>query len=106
MTHRLPPEIAESIRIVLEFHRWGAQAEGVTAGGTLYRDDFSRTREEAHKLQELCRTVSRHLAGALPAGTSTLISAGSLYRRSADYVKACEYFTRALETIYRESGCA
>ncbi|MFH1071696.1 MAG: tetratricopeptide repeat protein [Candidatus Glassbacteria bacterium] len=106
MTYPLPQGIAEEIRIVLEFHRWGGRAEGITDRGTLYRDTFGRTREEAHKLQELCRTVSRCLGATLPAQASALISAGRMYRRSADYVKACEYFARALETVYREAGCA
>jgi len=106
MSIQLPADITDRIRLVIEFHRWGGKAEAVTDGGTHYRDGFSRTRTDALRLQELCRAVSACLAGSLPDEASTLIAAGLMYRRSADYVKACEYFTRALEAVWREAGCA
>jgi hypothetical protein len=108
---RLSPELAEKVRLVLEFHRWSGLAEGVTEGRTIYPGRFARLRSDAFSLQDLCGEIARQLGGALPAEAETLITAGRMYRRSADYVKAGEYFLRALEAIHaaqggKESGCA
>lgn len=50
--------------------------------------------------------VADSLGGDAPAGTETLLAAGSMYRRGADYVKAREYFLRLLEEVRREGRCA
>lgn len=98
--------LATEIRRILEFHRWGASAEGVTAGGTVYDYRRGNIREDVHKLQELCRRVSAALGGEAPPEVETLLAAGSMYRRGADYVKAREYFLRLLEAVHREVRCA
>ena len=102
----LPREMAENVRLVLEFHRWGGTAEGVTAGETIYSNSYSRLRSDKLKLQRLCDSIEHSLAGSLPGEAETLLSAGRMYRRSADYVKAREYFLRALEIVYRGCRCA
>jgi len=102
----LPRELAQQVRLALEFHRWSGTAEGVTAGETIYADNYSRLRGDTLKIQQLCASVERSLAGRLPGEAQTLFTAGRMYRRSADYVKAREYFLRALEIVYRECRCA
>jgi hypothetical protein len=94
------------IRSVLEFHRWGAAAEGVTDGGTVYDRHRQDIRADVHKLQDLCHRVAAALGADAPPQVETLMAAGSMYRRSADYVKAREYFLRLLECMYRERRCA
>lgn len=101
----LPRGLAEQVRLVLEFHRWGGTAEGVTAGETIYSDNYSRLRSDTLKLQQLCGSIEHSLTGSLPGEAETLLSAGRMYRRSADYVKAREYFLRALEIVYRGCRC-
>ena len=98
----LPQELAEKVRVVLEFHRWGGTAEGVTEGETIYKDNYSRMRSDTLKLQQLCTSIEHSLRDRLPGEVETLFTAGRMYRRSADYVKAREYFLRALEIVYRE----
>ncbi len=101
----LSPELAERVRTVLEFHRWGAQAEGVTAGGTFYETAHARLRRESIEMEALLTEIGRHWAGKLPGPVETLVSAGRMYRRAADFVKAEEYFLRALELVC-DSGAA
>jgi hypothetical protein len=98
--------LAEEILRVLEFHRWSGAAEGVTAGGTVYDYRKSDLRQDVHKLQSLCRRVTSSLGGNAPPEVETLMAGGSMYRRSADYVKAQEYFLRLLELVQREVRCA
>jgi len=98
--------LADEIHRVLEFHRWGGAAEGVTGSGTLYGNLQTDLREDAHRLQELCRKVLAALGNSAPKEAETLLAGGSMYRRSADYVKAREYFIRLLEAVYREGRCA
>ena len=102
----LEGSLAGEIRRVLEFHRWGTAAEGVTGGGTVYDRHRPDIRADVHKLQELCRRVTAALGPSAPKELETLMAAGSMYRRSADYVKAREYFLRLLESVYREGRCA
>jgi hypothetical protein len=102
----LDAALAGEIRSVLEFHRWGASAEGVTGGGTIYGRHRPDIRADVHKLQDLCRRVMANLGGTAPKEAETLLAGGSMYRRSADYVKAREYFLRLLECVYREGRCA
>ncbi len=97
--------LAEEIRRVLEFHNWSGAAEGVTAGGTIYDYRRGDIREDVHKLQSLCRQVASSLGGQAPPEVETLLAGGSMYRRSADYVKAREYFIRLLELVRREVRC-
>jgi hypothetical protein len=97
---------AEEILRVLEFHRWSGAAEGVTAGGTIYDYRRGDIREDVHKLQSLCRRVAASLGGQAPPEVETLMAGGSMYRRSADYVKAREYFLRLLALVQREVRCA
>ena len=54
---RLEKALAEEVHRVLEFHRWGGAAEGVTVGGTVYDCRKGDIREDVHKLQGLCRRV-------------------------------------------------
>lgn len=98
--------LAGEIHRVLEFHRWGGAAEGVTAGGTVYNYRRGDLREDVHKLQKLCRRVAASLGGEAPPEVETLLAGGSMYRRGADYVKAREYFLRLLELVQREARCA
>ena len=98
--------LAGEIRRVLEFHRWGSAADGVTGGGTVYDSHRPDIRADVHKLQDLCRRVASSLGASAPKEVETLMAAGSMYRRSADYVKAREYFLRLLEAVYREGRCA
>ena len=102
----LPHELAEQVRLVLEFHRWGSTAEGVTEGETIYADNYSRLRSDTLRLQQLCTSIEHSLRDHLPGEAETLFTAGRMYRRSADYVKAREYFLRALEIVYRKCGCS
>ncbi|MCE5271201.1 tetratricopeptide repeat-containing protein [bacterium] len=99
----LSPELAERVRMVLEFHRWGARPEGVTSGGTFYETAHARLRRESIEMEALLAEIGRHWAGKLPGPVETLVSAGRMYRRAADFVKAEEYFLRALELVY-DSG--
>ncbi len=98
--------LAGEIHRVLEFHRWGAVADGVTDGGTVYGYRRGDLREDVHKLQKFCRRVAASLGGQAPPEVETLMAGGSMYRRSADYVKAREYFLRMLELVQREARCA
>lgn len=98
--------LAGEIRRLLEFHRWGSSAEGVTGGGTVYGKHRANLRDDVHKLQDLCRRVADSLGGDAPPGTEVLLAAGSMYCRSADYAKAREYFLRLLEEVRREGRCA
>ncbi len=98
--------LAGEIRRVLEFHRWGGAAEGVTEGGTVYNYRRGDLREDVHKLQKLCRRVAASLGRQAQPEVETLLAGGSMYRRSADYLKAREYFLRLLELVRREARCA
>ena len=102
----LDTSLTGEIRSVLEFHRWGTAGEGVTGGGTVYDRHRPDIRADVHKLQDLCRRVAASLGGSAPKEVETLMAGGSMYRRSADYVKAREYFLRLLECVYREGRCA
>ena len=86
-------------RLSLEFHRWSGTAEGVTEGNTIYTGTFTDPRRDAARLHGLCGEIAGHLGPDLPEGAETLLLAGRLYRRSADYVKACEYFLRILDLV-------
>jgi len=96
----LPNELEQRLRLSLEFHRWGSAGEGVTEGKTIYAGTFSDLRSDAARLQGLCSEIARHLGSRLPGKAETLILAGRLYRRSADYARACEYFLEALELVH------
>ena len=102
---KLPEELSRQLRLVVEFHRWSGSAEGVTDNETIYPDQYSRLRGDTLSLQRLCDSVAGYLKGRLPAEVETLLTAGRMYRRSADYHKASEYFLKALEKVYRECGC-
>jgi len=103
---KLPEDLARKVRFVIEFHRWGGTPEGVTDRETLYTGSYSSLRQKAIQLSELCDKVVHHLGKCLPDDVETLIAAGRMYRRAADYAKAVEYFLKALELIYKVSGCA
>jgi hypothetical protein len=95
-------------RLSLEFHLWSGTAEGVTEGSTIYTGTFTDPRRDAARLHGLCIEIAGHLGPELPEGTGTLLLAGRLYRRSADYVKACEYFHKVLALVRSNSaqgGC-
>lgn len=98
--------LAGEIHRALEFHRWGGAAEGVTEQGTVYHRSGDSLRQDVHRLQELCRRVTTALQGDSAAEAENLLAAGSMYRRSADYAKAREYFLRLLEAAAREHRCA
>ena len=102
---KLPEEISRQLRLVVEFHRWSGSPEGVTEGETIYADQFSRLRGDSRELQRLCDSIAGYLKGRLPGEIETLLAAGRMYRRSADYHKAAEYFLKALDMVYREYGC-
>jgi hypothetical protein len=102
----LDSNLAAEIRRTLEFHLWGSAAEGVTDGGTVYARRRPDIRRDVHKLQDLCRKVIESLGSNAPSQLENLMAAGSMYRRSADYVKAREYFLRLLEKACRGSRCA
>ncbi|MEA2063173.1 MAG: tetratricopeptide repeat protein [Gemmatimonadota bacterium] len=99
---KLPGELERRIRLTIEeFHRWGSMAEGVTSSGrTFYAGGLNDLRRNAASLHGLCNEISSHLGNRLPEECKTLLLAGRLYRRSADYAKACEYFLKALELIH------
>ena len=61
--------LAEEIRHVLEFHRWGGTADGTTGGGTVYDYKKADIREDAHKLQDLCRRVMTSAGQHSPKGS-------------------------------------
>ncbi|HUU29509.1 MAG TPA: tetratricopeptide repeat protein [archaeon] len=103
---KLPEELARRVRMVLEFHRWGGTAEGVTEGRTIYKGGYSSLRNDTSSIQSLCAEIAGHLKGCLPREVETLLTAGRMYRRSADYAKAREYFLKALELVYQGSKCA
>ena len=96
----LGPELAGRVRTVLEFHRWGGCPEGVTGRGTTDETAHVRLRRESLEMEALLGEISRHWQGKLPGPVETLVSAGRMYRRAADFVKAGEYFLRALELVY------
>jgi hypothetical protein len=84
----------------LEFHRWGSTPEGVTEGRTIYAGSFTDPRRDAARLHCLCDEIARRLGDRLPEEARTMLRAGRLYRRSADYLKACEYFLKVLELVH------
>lgn len=96
----LGAELAARVRTVLEFHLWGGSPEGVTAGGTQYETRHAGLRRDSLELEALLTEIERHFRGKLPAEAATWLSAGRMYRRAADFVKAKEYFLRALEEIH------
>ncbi|MEA1997312.1 MAG: hypothetical protein U9N45_06715, partial [Gemmatimonadota bacterium] len=85
---------------------WGGTAEGVTGGDTIYFGNYSNLRKDTLALQGLCEEITAGLRGGLPDKAETLLAAGRMYRRSADYVKAGEYFLRVLDLVYKRSECA
>ena len=93
----------EMIRLALEFHRWGDNADGVTESGYVYSGALKNPRDDTRKLESLCSEIAVYLreGPGLPSEASTLLTAGRMYRRSADYAKACEYFLRALDLFNR-----
>ena len=96
---RLSPELARRVRTVIEFHRWGGCPDGVTGSGTMYDTLHARARRDTLELEALLAEIHRHFRGRLPGEAETLLTAGRMYRRAADFVKAGEYFLRALETV-------
>jgi len=97
-TGNKPPRELEP-RLSLEFHRWGSTPEGVTGGRTIYEHTFSDLRRDAARLHSLCDEITGRLQRPLPERAETLLLAGRLYRRSADYARACEYFLETLKLI-------
>ena len=96
----LPGEPGQRLSLSLEFHRWGSTPEGVTEGRTIYAGAFADPRRDAARLHCLCDEIARRLGARLPEEAQTLLRAGRLYRRSADYLKACEYFLKVLELVH------
>lgn len=96
------PRMPESLnrRLTLEFHRWTGTPEGVTGGLTIYSAAFTDPRRDAARLQRLCEEIAFHLGASLPEAAGTLLMAGRLYRRAADYPKSCEYFLKALALVH------
>lgn len=92
-------ELATRVRTVLEFHRWGGVPEGVTDKGSVYDTTHTRLRRDSLELEALLVEIGNHLRGRLPSEAATMLSAGRMYRRAADFAKAREYFLRALESL-------
>ena len=97
---KLPSEPEQRLSLSLEFHRWGSTPEGVTEGRTIYAGSFTDPRRDAARLHCLCDEIARHLGARMTEEAETLLRAGRLYRRSADYLKACEYFLKVLELVH------
>ena len=96
----LPSEPGQRLSLSLEFHRWGSTPEGVTEGRTIYAGTLTDPGRDAARLHCLCDEIARHLGSRLPEEAETLLRAGRLYRRSSDYLKACEYFLEVLELVH------